>query len=220
MQFLYAENAGSDEITLINEQFLHLKARRVKPSDLIEIRNLKDGTLYRYKILDIARKSIDLKLIDSVKDNSKTAYNSHIVWCIVDSKIIEKTVPFLNELGVGKVTLVWCEKSQKNIHIDEARLKRIIYASCEQCGRVDPMSVEIKNPSDLSGLDLVMLDFEGDEISSDLIKNSAVLIGPEAGFSAKDYECFSSAKRVSTKNSLIMRSETATIFIASLWALQ
>lgn len=218
MQFLYSPEAGQNQIELVNEPFLHLKARRVKESDLIDLRNLEDSTLYRYKISQISKRSIELDLIDSIKDSNNHTYNSHIAWCVVDSKVIEKTLPFLNELGIGTLTLVWCEKSQRNVRLDKARMQRIIYSSCEQCGRIDPMRIEIANPSDLAGLDLMVLDFEGEKIRSDLIANRCVVIGPEAGFSDKDYEWLKGATKLTTNNPLIMRSETAVLFIASLFA--
>jgi len=54
----------------------------------------------------------------------------HVGWCIVDPKTVEKTVPTLNELGVVKISFLYCERSQKHFKIDLERLKRILTGEC------------------------------------------------------------------------------------------
>lgn len=45
MQFLYHPQSGTASLELENEAFLHLKARRIKVSDKIILKNLKDFIL-------------------------------------------------------------------------------------------------------------------------------------------------------------------------------
>lgn len=216
MQFLYVPNAGEAKLTLDGGAFLHLKARRVKVADLIGFRNLRDGKLHHYSIDDISKRSITVTLQESVADSHDNSCDLIIAWCVVDSKVIEKTLPMLNELGVMKLILVWCEKSQGNVRLDLERFKRIIYSSCEQCGRQDPMQIEVKKPSDLIGLDLALIDFDGELITKEKVAGKVVVIGHEAGFCADE---FKGAKRFSTNNRLIMRSETAIVSVAALIAM-
>lgn len=56
-------------------------------------------------------------------------------WCVIDIKSIKKVLPMLNELGVSRITFVYCDRSQINIKLDFARFERILEASMQQCGR-------------------------------------------------------------------------------------
>ena len=53
MKFLYDKNAGEERLKIVNEAFLHLKARRVEAGERISVRNLRDGKEYIYEIDEI-----------------------------------------------------------------------------------------------------------------------------------------------------------------------
>ncbi|MFH5330682.1 16S rRNA (uracil(1498)-N(3))-methyltransferase, partial [Campylobacter coli] len=42
MQFLYHKQAGEEILKLKGEEFAHLKARRIKESEILSLRNLED----------------------------------------------------------------------------------------------------------------------------------------------------------------------------------
>ncbi|MCV3500180.1 hypothetical protein L8X52_00855 [Campylobacter lari] len=69
MQFLYHPQSGAVSLELENEAFLHLKARRIKVSDKIILKNLKDFYAYTYECIELSRRSCILNLLDKKKKN-------------------------------------------------------------------------------------------------------------------------------------------------------
>ena len=142
MKFLYDKNAGEERLKIVNEAFLHLKARRVEAGERISVRNLRDGKEYIYEIDEIERRSANLSLVFASL-NCEHKFDFTIAWAVVDPKTIEKALPFLNELGVGKIAFVYTKFSQANFKIDLEKLNYINALSCEQCGRTSLMEFEI-----------------------------------------------------------------------------
>ena len=114
MVYFYDETAGNEQLKITNEQFSHLKARRLKAGERIDVRNLKDGFNYIYEIMEISRKEALCELIFKNSVIEKTP-DFTVAWAVVENAVIEKTLPSLNEIGIGKVILVYSDFSQKNI---------------------------------------------------------------------------------------------------------
>ena len=53
MVYFYDKLAGEQSLVLQNDQFLHLKARRARAGERIDVRNLEDGASYLYEIAEI-----------------------------------------------------------------------------------------------------------------------------------------------------------------------
>ncbi|WP_233144056.1 16S rRNA (uracil(1498)-N(3))-methyltransferase [Campylobacter pinnipediorum] len=213
MQFLYDKNAGNERLIVQNEPFLHLKARRVKVGDRIEVRNLKDSKRYLYEIENLERRSASLSLVFASL-NEKPNYDFKIAWSVIDPKTIEKTLPYLNELGVGKIIFVYTDFSQANFKIDIKRFEYICALSCEQCGRDALMEFEIYDSIDDFSLrynNVALIHFGGDDIS--LYKDELLFIGPEGGFSKREVELF--AKKFGLKTKHILKSQTAITSVVS-----
>ena len=62
MRFLFDENAGASELCLKGEPFCHLKVRRTKVGESLNLRNLRDDFLYTYKLNSLGRSSCTLVL--------------------------------------------------------------------------------------------------------------------------------------------------------------
>ncbi len=209
MVFLYDKNGGDEILEIKGENFLHLKARRKKVGDRIDIRNLKDGFNYVYEIFEF-KKSAKLSLIMRHSAIEKLEDFS-VAWAVVEPCVIEKTLPSLNEMGVKKLFLVYSEFSQKNIHLDIDRFERILFRSSEQCGRNSILQIEIfKNFDDFvkKYKNIVLIDFEGENLSNFNL-NEIPFIGPEGGFSAKEREKIS--KKYFLNSKFILRSNSAII---------
>ena len=78
-----------------NHKYL-FKVRRSKVDDTIFFRNFLDDFLYSYSIINIDKNSSLLKLKAKTIKIVKSNKNLHIIWSIIDPKIIEKSIPFLN----------------------------------------------------------------------------------------------------------------------------
>ncbi len=218
MQFLYNEFAGINVLQIDKENYKYLcKVKRHKVGDVISLRNLKDDFIYSYKIIKISKKDLLLELNEKQESIIKPFKKLHVGWCIIDIKMIEKTLPMLNEIGVGKISFIYCQRSQKNFKINLNRLKKIIINSSQQCGRSVMMEFEIidsleeyfeKYPkSDI-------LDFGGVSLCKNKIEN--ILIGCEGGFSENEKKTFGNRSIYRLDTSMILRSESAVVAISSL----
>ena len=239
MQFLFCEQAGENTLVISGETLQHIKALRLKTSDSLRLRNLHDDFLYMYTIAAIERRELVLELSGRELRAVKPQRETHLAWCVVEPKIIEKTLPQLNELGVGTLTLVWCEKSQRNFRLDEARMRKIVIASCEQCGRSAPMTLEVATCADFAAAhpDALIVDFGGEDLRTALIGGGDVrtmnttglvdvrtmntararvlIVGAEGGFGGRDYTAFNGFGKVGFNSELILRSETAILLAAA-----
>lgn len=213
MQFLYHAEAGKESLKLKGEEFTHLKARRVKENDDLALRNLEDDFIYHYKISNLQRNSCVLDFLNkTLKPSPKSALN--LALAVIDVKILEKTLPFLNELGVANLHLVFTEFSQRNFKLDFKRLDKIIISSCEQCGRSHKMQIQnYKNVQEFNQVfpNAILIDFEGEDKEFD--ENKVYFIGPEGGFSQKEKQLFKEKIRLKSPN--ILKSQSAIIAVAS-----
>ncbi len=216
MQFIYHKDASKENITISDKLYKYLfKVKRVKLEDKIEVRNLIDLNLYEYKIEHIEKKTANLKLINTVNTTPTKEKRLHIVWCVIDNKIIEKTLPALNQIGVDKITFVYCERSQNNFKLNFERMKEILINSSQQCGRFNIIELE-----EIKSLDEVLkkyqnisiLDFGGERVWSDIY---CVLIGCEGGFSTQERERLKHYRKISFNSNFILKSETAAISFSS-----
>ncbi len=218
MQFLYNEFAGINVLQIDKENYKYLcKVKRHKVGDVISLRNLKDDFIYSYKIIKISKKDLLLELNEKQESIIKPFKKLHVGWCIIDVKMIEKTLPMLNEIGVGKISFIYCQRSQKNFKINLNRLKKIIINSSQQCGRSVMMEFEIidslekyfeKYPkSDI-------LDFGGVSLCKNKIEN--ILIGCEGGFSEDEKKTFGNRSIYKLDTPMILRSESAIVAVSSL----
>lgn len=205
MRFLYDENAGSPSFELSGDAFLHLRAQRKKAGELIRLQNLRDNTAYFYEIMEFKRNFALLELREKKQLNPQT-FTSQIGWAVCDSSVIEKTLPFLNELGLGSLVLFYSDFSQRNIKLDFGRFERILKNSNQQCGRYEMMKISLLELGELENC--VRLDFDGDDFST-LSTDELLIVGAEGGFSQNEREKIKRSVGLKCQN--ILRSQTAII---------
>ena len=219
MQYLFNDEAGKEALKLKGEEYKYLfKVRRHNVDDILYFRQReKNEILFKYKVLSLDARSASLELISQENRVVQAQNKLHIAWCVIDPKSVEKVLPSLNELGVARITFIFCARSQKNYKIDLKRYERILETSSQQCGRSDSIVFETekslesfieKNPQ------TVVLDF-CDEILECKTDVETVLLGCEGGFSQEERTCFKDLKRFRLDTPMILRSESAAIAIAS-----
>lgn len=218
MQFVYHPNAGEENLTLDLKEYAHLfKVRRLGIGEVLDWRNLNDDYMYTYEILDIGKKSSTLGLCQKKEHRVVSPKIFHLGWSVIDPKIIEKTIPMLNEMGVTKVSFVYADFSQKQYKIDMERIQRILINSSQQCGRSKMMEIEVienvksyfvKYPQS------AILDFCDRKIECQL-DISSILIGPEGGFSQKERTFLDNKEAYGLSCPTILRSETAVVAVSS-----
>ncbi len=218
MQYLYHQEAGSPQLTLTGDAHRYIfKVRRHKLDDTLYLRNLQDGLLHRYQITFMDKRTAMLALQESSTLEVKASRVLHIGWCIIDPKSIEKVLPSLNEMGVAKITFIYCKRSQKSFKPDFKRLEKILLNSSQQSGRSVMMQLDMaenlevflaKNPQSK------MLNFsENHFISTKDIET--IVIGCEGGFHEDEADLFSPENIVGFDTRLILKSESAACAVAA-----
>jgi 16S rRNA (uracil1498-N3)-methyltransferase len=212
---LYNKNAKNSVLEIDGEDFKYLfKVRRHKLGDNIYLKNFDDALIFNYDVINIDKKSASLHLKESLEVSKNSKY-FELIWSIIDTKVIEKSLPFLNEIGVSKITFVYLDRSQKSFKINFERLKNILINSNQQCGRYDFMEFEVLDSLDnlLKSRDnIAYLDFGGD---SDINDIKSILVGSEGGYTDRERELLKNHKKIGFKGNYILRSESASVAIAS-----
>ncbi|WP_122893554.1 16S rRNA (uracil(1498)-N(3))-methyltransferase [Arcobacter peruensis] len=219
MQFTYDINCGNEFLEISDDTYKYLiKARRHKINDEIYFRNLKNDLLYLYKLSSINRRSASFNLISSEEKIVRNENSLHLIWCLVDPKTIEKYLASLNELGVEKITFVYCEYSQKNFKLNFEKLEKILINSSSQCGRSDIIKLDFCNSLEeviKENENVYFLDFSDISIDDKKEDIKTLVIGCEGGFSKDERLTFNKEKIVGFKSNIILRSETAILSAAS-----
>lgn len=219
MQFFYDEDAGLDALLIDGEAFNYIfKVRRHRSDEVLVLRNLNDKNIYKYEITSIDRRKAKLSLIEAQELVVEPSASLHIGWCKIDPKSIEKNIASLNEIGVEKITFINCEYSQKNYKINEEKLQKLLINSSSQCGRSSAIKLEFADSLEefLENYpEAYMFNFSKNNISDFKNDIKTIIIGCEGGFSQEEVSDFDESKIVGVNSSLILRSETAVISVAS-----
>lgn len=217
MLYLYHKEAGRSQLTLLGEEHRYIfKVRRHKVDDILYVRNLQDGLIHRYRIDAIDKRSADLALEESETLEIKARRPLHIGWCIIDPKNIEKNIASLNEMGVEKITFIYCARSQKSFQVDFSRLQKILLSSSQQSGRSTMMALDTakslktflaENPQSY------LLNFSDNTLGKE-ISPDTIVVGCEGGFTEDEIALFSSEKTVGFDTPLVLKSESAVCAVA------
>ena len=218
MLYLYHKEASKPQLTLTGDEHRYVfKVRRHKVDDTLYLRNLEDGLLHRYLITTIDKRMVTLALKESKVFEVKAKSSLHIGWCVIDPKSIEKVITSLNEMGVDKITFIYCKRSQKSFKIDFKRLEKILFNSSQQSGRSEMMKLEMaedlksfltQNPQSK------MLNFSQNRIGSQS-NIDTIVIGCEGGFHEDEIALFKPENNIGFDTPLVLKSESAVCAVAA-----
>ena len=216
--YLYNTQAGESSLSLEGDDHRYIfKVRRHKLDDTLYLRNLEDGLLHQYRITFIDKRSVMLALQESSTLEVKSKQKLHIGWCVIDPKSIEKVLPSLNEMGVDKITFIYCKRSQKSFKIDFKRLEKILLNSSQQSGRSEMMTLEMVKDIETflaQHPESNMLNFS----ENNFVDNHAfdtIVIGCEGGFHTDEVALFKPEDIVGFDTPLVLKSESAVCAVAS-----
>jgi 16S rRNA (uracil1498-N3)-methyltransferase len=218
MQYLFHKQASEPTLTLSGDEHRYIfKVRRHREGELISLRNLLDENIYFYRIVSLDKKQAHLQLEKFEYLIVKAKKNLHIAWCVIDPKSVEKVLPTLNEIGVDKITFIYCSRSQKSFKLDFKRLEKILLNSSQQCGRSSLLKLEINISLEdfLSQYpQTVMLNFSEQFLNENSEVNT-FLIGSEGGFTADEVALFETQNIMGLDTPLILKSESAVCVVSS-----
>jgi len=219
MQFTYLSDASKPFITIEAELHKYLfKVRRHNIEDDLYFRNLQDKNIYRYKVETIDRRKTILKLIDYEEKIIEPKKELHIGWCVIDPKSVEKYIASLNELGVTKITFIFCQYSQKQYKQNFEKLEKLLRNSSGQCGRSSIIELDICESLEIfleKYPHSFMFNFSKNNISNHRNEIDTIILGCEGGFSQNEITKFQEDRIVGIDSYFILRSETAVVSIAS-----
>ncbi|OOC29002.1 16S rRNA (uracil(1498)-N(3))-methyltransferase [Helicobacter pylori] len=223
MRFVYHPLAKEPVLKIEGESYIHLyRSRRIKSASRLDLRNLKDGFLYTYEHAEIAKKHALLRLVGVRQLEIMANKKAHLILSVIEIKNIEKILPFLNQLGVSKLSLFYADFSQRNEKIDSTKLERfqkILIHSCEQCGRSALMELEaFPNTKEVLNAypNASVLDFNGETLPASTNFEKGVIIGPEGGFSEQERGYFKEREIYRIPLDMVLKSESACVFVASI----
>ena len=218
MLYLYNTLAGQPSLILEGDDHRYIfKVRRHKVEDTLYLRNLEDGLIHRYVITQMDKRSATLILQESQVLEVKAKQDLHIGWCMIDPKSVEKVLPSLNEMGVAKITFIYCDRSQKSFKPDFKRWEKILLNSSQQSGRSEMMQLEISESLKAFLAEhpqSYLLNFSEHILSSGMPVDT-IVIGCEGGLTEKEVALFSSQKVVGFDTPLVLKSESAVCAVAS-----
>jgi 16S rRNA (uracil1498-N3)-methyltransferase len=221
VEVIYAvhEDAGDQLLQIKGELYKYLvKVRRHKEGEKLIFRSNKNLTLaHTYQIESIEPRVLHARLLESKEQKIESVKTLHVGWCVIDPKSVEKVLPMLNELGVKKISFIYCDRSQKNFKPDFKRFERILESSSSQCGRTNVMEFEtLKNIDEFINRypSSAVFDFCNEVLQGDE-KFETILIGSEGGFSQDEKELLAQQKVYRLDTPMVLRSETAVVAVAS-----
>ena len=218
MQYLFHPQASNPSLELRGDAHRYLfKVRRHKEGEEIALRNLKDKQIHLYTIRSLDKKQALLTLNSSKILEVKAKNSLHIAWCVIDPKSIEKLLPTLNEIGIEKISFIYCKRSQKSFKLDFKRLEKILLNSSQQCGRSQLMELDmVDNLETFLKLypETVMLNFSKNMLSKERHIRS-IAIGCEGGFTEEEMALFEANKIMGLDSPLILKSESAVCAVGA-----
>ncbi|MBI4155945.1 MAG: 16S rRNA (uracil(1498)-N(3))-methyltransferase [Candidatus Zambryskibacteria bacterium] len=184
------------------------------------------GTDYLCIIRSLRNLGATVSVINKIENKNVPKINLWLCLGIIKKDNFELVIQKVTELGVSHIVPVLCDRSEKK-NINMERLKKITIEASEQSGRGD--IPEIHQVADFSEiLEQKILPREkialhlnsryiGDFLSDKNLKEWAVFIGPEGGWSDDELKDFAlhNIPQVSL-GPQILRSETAAIAVTSL----
>ncbi|MEA1913818.1 MAG: 16S rRNA (uracil(1498)-N(3))-methyltransferase [Campylobacterota bacterium] len=220
MQYIFHKESGKDQLIIENELYKYIvKVRRKDIGHTVYFRNLSDANLYHYKIHSIDRRKILLQLILHEDKRIVHSHSLHIGWCVVDPKTVEKTLTSLNEMGVDKITFIYCEYSQQSFKPNFDRLEKILINSSQQCGRSSLLklnSVESLEQFKHEYPESFFIDFSQNRYESFSKMNlQTIVIGPEGGFCEEERKQFNEKNTIGFDTQTVLKSETAVLGICA-----
>ncbi len=215
---------NNGNITIKGDEFNHLtRVLRYKVGFKLIACNNHDGFDYLSTIVKINRDNAECKVNDIIKNECLTSTAVTLYQALPKGDKIDLIVQKSIELGTSEIVVFESDNiAETKFNLD--RLNRINIEACKQCGRSRVASIRgLLSFSDmineLQRFDKIIVCYEHEKLNTfrrELlvkdIKNLAIIVGSEGGFSMDEITKITSAGGKSvTLGKRILRCETASI---------
>ena len=230
--FVLKENIEKDILYLTGGEFLHLsRVLRHRVGD--KVKCFYDGSdVFICEIKDILKDRAVLKILESTPCLANPKKQITLFQGVPKLDKLELIAQKLCEVGVSNIVPFESIFSEMKLSLHKIdRINKIIISACKQCKRTSLLKLEqvIKlKDINLTGFDLVIFANEKEKENSICnlekeIKRSqkiAYIIGSEGGFSQKEIEELRKKALSISLGSRILRTETASIVLGGLIAIE
>ncbi len=183
----------------IENDLNHLKVKRVKVGDLVEVIDIETFQPYLCRLERMDRKKAELAIIEKKPKNIPKVFVKLYQCVPVKLSTFDEIVESAVQVGVSKLVPVISKRSFQKISTLKEKLDRwnkIALETLKQCGRHEPMKIE--KPVSLEDIEpsrefanLFLFEREGgrllaEELSRGTFKGAVLVVGPEGGFSREE----------------------------------
>jgi 16S rRNA (uracil1498-N3)-methyltransferase len=204
------ESLESKKAFPIDKDVVHYLRRVMRRADCLVFNN---GAEYSAVLSED-----DKHIIIGEKTNRSDPSND-VVLCFAPIKKTDELINMAVQMGVAELQPVITSRTVAN-HINWERMKKIIIEAAEQSGRNSVP--QLRQPIKFENLDLrdsIVADerFAHDDLKQETrAKSKRVLVGPEGGFSPKEFEKMDAAGVVGLSlGKTILRAEVAAVVAVS-----
>lgn len=228
--YIKNEQLNGDKIYILDEDVNHIKnVLRYKINDKIDVCD-ENGIRYKTKIEDFEIDKVILDVLEISNESTECKINVTLFQGLPKSDKMELIIQKCTELGVKEIVPFISERvvvklDDKSEAKKQERWQKIAKEAAKQSGRqIIPnikKTINLKNIiENLSKYDIVIMPYECEKehmiknvlrnINNE-VKNIAIIIGPEGGFSDKDVEVLKEANNLQmvSLGPRILRTETA-----------
>lgn len=199
MNLFYSPDIQDSYAFLSEEESHHcLKVLRLSVGKHIRVTDGK-GKTFEAVIEDIQGKIVKVTISQQIQNLSPKPYHIHIA--LSPTKQIDRTEWFIEksiEIGVQKITMIYCEHSERK-HLKMERIKKIAISAMKQSGQIflpelQPMikyADFVQQESSVDQQFIAYVDQNHKHYLPDMLireKSYCILIGPEGDFSTKEIE--------------------------------
>ena len=230
--YINQELYDNQNVVLDGDEFHHLaNVMRARVGEKVCLFN-GNGVFYFGEITQINKKNAEILLNLSEKSKNEPIINLTIYQALAKGDKLSLVMQKITEIGATELAIFdsdFCDVKANTTRVD--RLETIAISAAKQCGRATVTKqtgvFKLKEVAEkIKDYDAFLVAYEAEDgltLSNFLIsnktnlKNIAIMIGAEGGFSEKEIEMLktSGAKIVSLGNR-ILRTETASIVCAGL----
>lgn len=228
--FVNPEDIGNNLITIHNADDIHhmMKVLRLKEGDEVDI---SDGVEweYRVRIKSLEKGEVELAILDKQAFAAEPDVKVTLFQGIPKQGKMETIIQKCVELGVHRIVPVFMDRTvvvdRGNFGKKVDRWNKVSAEAVKQCRRgiIPEVTAPITGmPDQLEEFDMVLLPYEnekgttikdvlrGEEDADRKLRNIAVIIGPEGGFSEEEADAIIGAGGISVSlGRTILRTETA-----------
>ncbi len=234
-RFYFEKESLKDNLIVFSgEEFLHaFVVLRLKVGDEMCL-FCGDGKDYICQVDKIEKKQAILKVLFVNENDCEPTCNLTIYQALVKGEKLNLIAQKLTELGVMEFKTFYsnfCDVKPNTTKLE--KLNSIVISACKQCGRSKLMKIYPKVltvnevASELANFEKVYVAYENEkennfvesliEAKNKGIKNIAIIVGAEGGFSEEEIRAFEKQNaEIVTLGKLILRAETCSILASGL----